>query len=116
MRYFWKNKTSLMNTILTYDYLYAIQKNNCLYYNNSYDVVVIITFINWIINPFSYDFIDEVPLDKESFIDIISDSSLKDAFKVETWVLFWMSKNIEYPSLCKQALKCLILFIVIYLY
>lgn len=75
-----------MNMILMYDYLYAIQKNNYLYYNNSYDVGVIITFINWIRNSFSYESTDEVSLDEESFIGIISNSSMKDAFKDKTWV------------------------------
>ena len=61
---------------------------------------------------------NEVPEDvedKESFIDMVSGSSMKDAFKDKTLVSFWMSTKIEYPSLFKQALQCLTPFVTTYL-
>jgi len=57
---------------------------------------------NRIICPFSYEpSVKEVPEDvedKESSIDMISDSSMKDAFKDKTLVSFWMLTKIKHLS------------------
>lgn len=67
----------------------------------------------WIRNPFS----GEVPQDviaKECFIDMTSDSSMKDSFKDKT-LSFWMGTKTEYPSLFKQALSFLLPFVTTYM-
>lgn len=54
---------------------------------------------NWIRNPFLYESSEkEVPEDvedRESFIDMVSDSSMIDSFKEKTLVSFWMSTKIQ---------------------
>lgn len=53
--------------------------------------------------------------DKELFIEMISDNSMKDPFKDNTLVSFWMSTKLEYPYFFKQALQCLTQFVTTYL-
>jgi len=95
------------------EHLEALKINFSKYFSEDYSNK------NWIRNPFLYESSDnEVPddvEDKQSFIDMVSDSSMKDAFKDKTLVSFWMSTKKEYPSLFKQALQCLTPFVTTYL-
>jgi len=76
--------------------LEAPKKNFSKYFSEDYSNK------NWIRNPFLYESSDnEIPddvEDKESFIDMASDSSMKDAFKDKTMVSFWKSTK-KKPSL-----------------
>lgn len=66
----------------------------------------------WIRNPFSGKFPSH---SKECFIDLISDSSMKDAFKEKSLIDFWMGTKTEYPSVFKQAIIFLLPFVTSYL-
>lgn len=66
----------------------------------------------WIRNPFSGKFPSH---SKECFIDLISDSSMKDAFKEKSLIDFWMGTKTEYPSVFEQAIIFLLPFVTSYL-
>jgi hypothetical protein len=74
--------------------------------------------MKWTINPFEDDYIKNIPdgiLVKELFIDLISDSTLKTAFKTKNITNFWLDVKQEYSALSTQALQLLIPFVSTYL-
>ncbi|KAK4876614.1 hypothetical protein RN001_009120 [Aquatica leii] len=62
----------------------------------------------WIRNPFSGKFPSH---SKQCFIDFISDSSMKDAFKEKSLIDFWIGTKTEYPSVFKKAIIFLLPFV-----
>jgi len=63
------------------EHLEALKTNFSKYFSEDYSNK------NWIRNPFLYDNDNEDPddvVDKKSFIDMVSDSSMKDSFKDKT--------------------------------
>lgn len=70
---------------------------------------------DWIRNPFSATVPKSLSTaEKESFIDLTSDSALKDAFQVKPLLPFWMAIKSQYPSLFKKAISILMAFVTSY--
>lgn len=69
--------------------------------------------IYWIQNPFSEEIFQSAQLDvaqKESLIEISTDSTLKSAFKKKPLINFWLDLNSEYERLSDLAMKVLLPF------
>lgn len=74
------------------------------------------TKYDWIRNPFSEKVAQAQEVTaKEAFIEMTSDSSMKDAFKSKPLHSFWMGTKSEYPSLFQQAVRFLIPFVTTYM-
>ena len=70
----------------------------------------------WIRDPFAYptpsSFTEQ---EKEDYLDLICDYSLKRQFNLVNLTNFWISLDYEYPALTKKALRMVIPFATFYL-